>query len=254
MSYNISLGLLNNTPLYRIMPLSRFEEMIKHRQNTLVKPFLWNDPCESICKHSIVTENNIDYPLDVSHWYGQCWSMCEESALMWQAFAPQIDNRRYVKIMARNEKLTQNLKEESHLQIAVSEKIRYFLDDNNDQEEKVKELINCHRWPKNFLNKGASYRELLPLYPLLTKRILFKHEEEFRLLVFDKASSSDLFNYSFDVNTLVEEIVLDPWTPDDDVEKITNKLRSLLINEDINIKKSTLFSRDISKFCIKFKV
>ena len=251
--------MLSDTPLYRIMPLSRFEEMIERNQNTLVKPSLWSDPYESITKHCKVEINNLDYPLDASHWFGQSWSLCKESALMWQAYAPQIkkddkDNIRYVKIMVRSFNLIKNLQNEDRLQIAILDKLRYFSETENDFESKIHEVIGSHGWPQNFLKHGKSFIELFPLFTLLTKRDVFKHEEELRLLVFDDSTSKNLLKYTFEANDLVEEVVLDPWTSIDDAESIIPKLRKSLTNENIQISKSTLFSEDLSKYYVRFKI
>ena len=37
--------------------------------------------------------------MDASHWFGQCWSACKESALMWQAFKK--NKEPYVKIKSK---------------------------------------------------------------------------------------------------------------------------------------------------------
>lgn len=254
MDYKISF-VLNNTPLYRIMPLKWFKVMVENNRNTIFRPSKWDDPLETNCSNSVIATEQGDVPLDASHWFGQCWSICEESAIMWQAFKK--NEEPYVKIKVDAYSLIKGLvKQDNSLRIAVLEYIRYFKPNLTDYKEKINEVIALHLWPKNFIKQGVTLAELYPVYKLLTKRDVFKHEEEVRLLLFDKSSSENQksVSYSFD-STAIKEVVVDPWTSLDDnkFDEIKSELRINLPYETTDIRKSEIFS-DSSKFITRFIV
>ena len=252
MDYKISL-VLSNTPLYRIMPLKWFNVMVKKKSNTLFRPSTWDDPHETNYSNSVIATEQGDVPLDASHWFGQCWSTCKESAIMWQAFKK--DKEPYVKIKIDAFSLIKGLVEQdNNLRIAILEYIRYFSPTTNDYQEKISDVMGMHQWPENFLKQGVTLAELYPMYNLFTKRDVFKHEEEVRLLLFDKSSSEkqETVSYSFDPTT-IREVVIDPWTSLDDgkYNEIETKLRINLPSETTEIRRSEIFS-DSCKFVTRY--
>lgn len=252
MDYKISF-VLSNTPLYRIMPLKWFKVMVEEKSNTLFRPSTWDDPHETNYSNSVIATEQGDVPLDASHWFGQCWSICKESAIMWQTFKK--DKEPYVKIKVDAFSLIKGLVEQKNsLRIAVLEYIRYFSPTTNDYQEKINDVMVMHQWPENFIKQGVTLAELYPIYNLLTKRDMFKHEEEVRLLLFDKSSSKnqESVSYSFDPNN-IKEIVIDPWTSlnEDKYNEIERELRVYLPSEMTEIMKSEVFS-DSSKFATRY--
>ena len=244
---------LSTTPLYKIMPLKWFMVMVKKKRNTLIRPSVWPDPYETIYSNSVIATEQGDIPLCASKWFGQCWSLCKESAIMWQAFRK--GDEPYVKIKVDANSLIKGLKEENNsLRIGILDYIRYFEPTVNDFNEKLSDVISYHRWLDNFIKRGALLEELYPMYCLLTKRDVFKYEEEVRLLLFDRSSSEeqDKVSYFFDPSG-VKEVVVDPWTSLDNNKfvDIVKKLRPFLPNEATEIRQSDIFS-DSSKFAIRF--
>lgn len=235
------------------MSLKWFKAMIEEKRNTLFRPSVWDDPHEMNYSNSIIATEQGDVPLDASHWFGQCWSLCKESIIMWQTFKK--DKEPYVKITVDAFNIIKGLVEqENSLRIAILEYIRYFMPTTNDYKEKINEIMMIHQWPENFIKQGVTLAELYPMYNLLTKRDVFKHEEEVRLLLFDKSSSEKQksVSYSFDP-TAIREVVIDPWTSinDDKFNEIESKLRVYLSSETTEIMKSEIFS-DSSKFTIRY--
>ena len=252
MDYYIS-WVLNSTPLYRIMPLQWFKVMIKEKRNTLFRPSKWDDPHEMNYSNSVIATEQGDMPLDASHWFGQCWSLCEENPILWQTF--KRDKEPYVKIKIDAFSLIKSLVEQNNsLRIAVLEYIRYFKPTTNDYKEKINDIRAMHQWTTNFIKQGVTPAELYPMYNLFTKRDIFKHEEEVRLLLFDKSSSVDQksVSYSFDPTT-IKEVVIDPWTSIDNgkFNEIKDELRINLTNETIDIRKSDIF-RDCCKYAVRY--
>jgi len=235
------------------MPLKWFKIMTKEKINTLFRPSKWDDPYETNYSKSVIATEHGDIPLNASHWFGQCWSICKESAIMWQAFKK--DKEPYVKIKIDAFNLIKGLVDQNNnLRIAVLEYIRYFNPTTNDYKEKINDCIEMHQWPNNFIKQGITLAELYPLYNLLTKRDVFKHEEEVRLLLFDKSSSEkqESVSYSFDPLN-INEVVIDPWTSLD-YEKfrmIKTELQCYLPIETTKICKSEIFC-DSSKFFTKY--
>ena len=228
--------------------------MIKNKSNTLFRPLKWEDPYEMNYSNSVIETENGDIPLDASHWFGQCWSLCKESAIMWQAFKKT--NETYVKIKVDANNLTKGLREQDNkLRIGVLDNIRYFAPTFDDFRNKINDIICTNQWLYNFISRGIRLEELYSLHSLMTKRDVFKHEEEVRLLLFDKSSSEEQksVNYSFDPTT-IDEVVLDPWTSKDDnkYKEIEDELRQYLPQETTHIRKSEIFS-DSSKFSIRYK-
>ena len=254
MDYYKSL-VLNNIPLYKIMSLKWFEVMVNERNNTLLRPSSWEDPYEMNYSNSVIHTEHCDIPLDASHWFGQCWSLCDESAIMWQAFKKEAEP--YVKIMVEAQNLTKLLVDEGkEIRIAILERIRYFKPTTKDYKEKLNDVMSLNAWPHNFLNRGLGLAELYPMYSLLTKRDVFKHEEEVRLLLFDKSSSGNqkFVKYPFDPTT-ISEVVVDPWTSlnDENFNKIKNNLSKYLPIDKTIIRKSELYC-DSNKFSIKYNL
>lgn len=236
--------------------------MIKNHQNVLVRPSSWDDPYETLYSKSSVTVNGVRHQFDASHWFGQCWSATKESALMWQAFAPMAKGRticedvddcklkkgvRYVKIMVRTSNIIKSLKntDNDDLRVGVVDWIRYFQEGRSEFNKAVDDVKQFHGWLPNMVIRGVSFQELYPLYPLLTKRDVFKHEDEVRLLILDMSTSPEQATLPYDFNpSSIEEIILDPWTPNEEAEKIKKSLREALKDENVVIEKSKLYSDD----------
>ena len=252
MDFRISY-VFNNKPLYKIMALRWFREMVEKKCNTLLRPSTWDDPYEMNYSNSVIATQQGDIPLTAQYWFGQSWSLCEESIIMWQAF--KRSDEPYVKIKVESNNLIKGLKEENNeLRIFVLDYIRYFMPTVDNYQEKVKEVISMHPWQDNFEKRGIGLEELYPVYSLLTKRDIFKHEDEVRLLLFDKSSSDsqESTSYSFDPTT-ISEVIVDPWTSKDDSKfcKIVEELRLHLPKETTCIRKSEIFS-DSSKFSTRY--
>lgn len=252
MDFTIS-WVLNTTPLYKVMAFKWFRIMVEEKRNTLLRPSSWDDPYEMNYSNSVIATEEGDIPLDASHWFGQCWSLCEESVIMWQAFKKTKEP--YVKIKIEANSLIKGLKEQDNdLRIGVLDYIRYFSPTVKNYYEKLNDVILAHQWPDNFTKRGITHAELYPVYNLLTKRNIYEHEEEVRLLLLDKSSvaTQDSISYSFDP-TSIQEIVVDPWTSKDDsaYKRIVDELRLYLPEGTTDIRKSGIFS-DSSKFATRF--
>ena len=254
MDFTIS-WVINSTPLYKIIALRWFRKMVEERRNTLLRPSSWDDPYEMNYSNSVIATEQGDIPLDASHWFGQCWSLCEESITMWQSFKKSEEPFVKIKVDAHN--LIMGLKErDDELRIGVLDYVRYFKPQVSDYREKINDIVQAHRWPDNFINRGITLAELYPVYGLLTKRDIFEHEKEVRLLLLDMSTptTQKSVSYSFDTAT-INEIVIDPWTSKDDtiIKEIECELRLSFPKESTVIRKSSVFS-DSSQYFTRYVI
>lgn len=202
----------NSGYLYRVITLEQFIDMLLGGSvskttkmiNTLVRPWMWEDPYEKLFE----SYSSLVHP---QGWFGQCWSLEEESDSIWRSFTNN-GSKRCVKIKVSIENLKDSL-------------LSYNRD--NAQFVLAPVLYNCDELANSLIGKAAgiicSAKKIA--YPqnvlldikqtlLLAKRNPFRSENEVRLLVYDESRKKDekTWSYPFDVNRYVEEVVFDPWT------------------------------------------
>ena len=94
------------TKVYRIYPLERFEAMLASRIDAVVSPTKWADPFENAFLERTSVMAGPSGPLIplknlATDWYGQCWSLREESDAMWRIYCPEPFGRAGVKVSGR---------------------------------------------------------------------------------------------------------------------------------------------------------
>ncbi|MBM3299540.1 MAG: hypothetical protein FJY85_06275, partial [Deltaproteobacteria bacterium] len=78
-----------NLPIYRVIPVWRFAEMLVTQKLVLTRPDLWDDPFENILlKTQLELSDSTLIGLDgvMGALYGQCWSLHEETDAMWRIY------------------------------------------------------------------------------------------------------------------------------------------------------------------------
>jgi len=230
----INLGL--DDKIYRIFSFDRFIEMLKTAKNTLVRPSMWEDPFENV----LFNHNYVDLdgkPIDVSSirdsWYGQCWTdKNEECDGLWRTYSNNGAKRCVrVKTSVRNifEPLYDGLRE--HEWQAFIGKVDYSYED---------EIVGVL---KTFAQPIASdLTNVNQMQLLLTKRKEFSYESEVRLLYCCgvKVDNHDtIYQYDIDVNTVFEEVLLDPWCPDRMVKNLADEIYNAGFHSIV--KKSNLY-------------
>ena len=214
------------------MIVSRSKESSQLPVNRLVWPRMWEDPYEAML---------LNKSLNSGCWFGQCWSMIEESDSIWR-MATKNKVQRCVKIKVSLDNLKKSLQEWDRqdsffildaIQYTDKELINYFAE-NSDA---IKRLIEDN---PEFKENG-----LKTLFSILfMKREPFSSEHEVRLLVCDKTSKDEdkTWTYDFDVNRYVEEIVFDPWTEDYQLELYKLLLDKIGVNDvDKKVRVSRLY-------------
>jgi hypothetical protein len=83
--------------IYRVMPISRFKEIVASGKMGLTRPALWDDPFENFylkCKVRISKTEVASLTSISSRWYGQCWTKKRDSDAMWRIYSPNKDGLR----------------------------------------------------------------------------------------------------------------------------------------------------------------
>jgi hypothetical protein len=93
----VSRNLINLTendlslPIYRIISVSRLENILTTNQLGLVRPKVWDDPFENwLLKSKFILKNGNEASVMSSQdFVGQCWTATEESDAMWRIYSPE---------------------------------------------------------------------------------------------------------------------------------------------------------------------
>lgn len=99
MSYNNYINLTEDfldKPIYRIMPINRFLQLLEEKKLTLVKPKKWDDPFENALLNSVFETSNGELGefSAKNSIYGQCWTFHRETDAMWRIYSHDKDGVR----------------------------------------------------------------------------------------------------------------------------------------------------------------
>lgn len=182
--------------LYRIISFPTFINMIESNQERYVNPISWEDTYEGYMLRLMENEKDrkkvIEYlyntvsPNDIekvisnymklwdARWlcYGQCWSKTEESDAMWRIYSYGKKSVRIETTDDEIKKLIKNSNFDTIYSVQI-EDVKYDLFDENELKLQME-----------FLKKSKKTIE-----PFLHKRKFFEHENEKRVIVFDKQKS-----------------------------------------------------------------
>jgi hypothetical protein len=188
--------------VYRIISVDRLIELFSNKQNVLVSPKKWEDPFENFIlksKARLPDGEIVDFGFG-DDFYGQCWTRHKASDAMWRIYSPSSNG---VRIRTTIPKLAHSLA--SALQ--PWQNVQCFIG-------KVKYLNNAKMMEfANTVFKGKINPQAYELAKtLLIKRPAFRHENEVRLLYFEKANgiSGSIYKYDIDPHSLIDQIMIDP--------------------------------------------
>jgi hypothetical protein len=196
-----------NVPLFRIYPKHRFLDLLRTRKNALRKPRLWDDPFENFFLRSSVIGphgERISIEKLAEDWYGQCWTLNEDTDAMWRIYSHSKDG---IKVRTTIRKLFDSFYDGNDnfadLKFLVG-KVQYW------KEADITRFMSEVRFYDNVASGGQAtgFAKLL-----CVKRKAFEHESEVRLLFQDldpKRSTGDFTLFDFDVNAICEDVVIDP--------------------------------------------
>jgi hypothetical protein len=213
-------------PIHRIFPIWRFEEVLRLRQLTLVKPSMWIDPREDICKKFFMTpqleagfkkagRQLSDY---LSECWAQCWSYEADSDVLLRAYSRVIidpiaqrnttPSEEGVRVTTTARRLIKMLNDWSgvhqnyHFHLAG---VTYEAEQNFGQQ--LANRLTGTDGPLYFSQPDGRAESLC------TKRARFSHENEVRLLcVGDEklGQGGNIKRFPIDPNSVFTEIAFDP--------------------------------------------
>lgn len=203
-------------PVYRIISTERLYELFANRENVLVRPSMWDDPFENFILNSPAKLSDgtvVKFGFNNSY-YGQCWTLNQTSDAMWRIYSPNSDG---VRIRTTIRKLASSLSgglgQWAPIQAFIG-KVRYLRD---------KELI---QFANHVFASGLDPAALART--LLVKRKAFLHEKEVRLLYSENENSpaNDIFRYSVDPHSFIDQIMIDPRLPSTEVSSLKKKIKA----------------------------
>ena len=173
----------------------------------MVKPRLWDDPFENFFLRSLVKGPNgerISIEGIAESWYGQCWTLNEETDAMWRIYSPGGVG---VKVKTTIRKLFDSFYDAgdpyADLKFLIG-RVKY---------RREAEIVDIMRSVHFYDDVGSGGQATSFAKLLCVKREAFEHEHEVRLLFQDldpKRSVRDFTLFDFDVNAVCEQVVLDP--------------------------------------------
>ena len=205
-----------NRYVYRIISTARLYELFAKRENVLVRPSMWDDPFENFILNSRAKLSDgtvVQFGFNNSY-YGQCWTLNQTSDAMWRIYSPNSDGVRIrTTIRKLASSLSGGLSQWATIQAFIG-KVRYLRD---------KELI---QFANHVFTSGLNSAALAKT--LLVKRKAFRHEREVRLLYSENENNpaNDLFRYSVDPHSFIDQIMIDPRLPSTEVSNLKKEIKS----------------------------
>lgn len=194
-------------PIYRIYPKNRFIELLNTKENGLVQPALWDDPMENFFLNSMVkTESGELGSLEsiASGWYGQCWTIKEESDAMWRIYSP---DKNGIKVRTTIRKLFESFYDKTD----SYRKLKYFVGKiSYESRQKIEKFLSEVAFTD--LARGGQAEDQFAK-TLCIKRPEFDHEQEVRLLFQDAQNQHTrqrVVTFSLDHTSVFDEVVIDP--------------------------------------------
>jgi hypothetical protein len=206
--------------VYRIFPRPYFEEALRTKRLTFVRPDKWQDPWDQPrgislfddtvqpWRHAIVKDCEESV-------YAQCWSRTGESDTLWRAYSR----------VKKDEGTTRNVdSDEEGVQVStVLQKLSNTFN-NSDAPKEVRMFIggviyqspaDIEQWIANQVDTfkaDAFLKATETVSLLLRKRRAFEHESEIRCFIALPVSdpTPKLFSISFEPNELFDSVAFDP--------------------------------------------
>jgi hypothetical protein len=216
-------------PIYRIIEFDRLIEILETKRNCLSRPGIWDDPFESLLKFTSWGDRykikNATAETFGKYVFAQCWTFLEENDLMWRVYSPNKDG---IRIKSTPTKLMKSFNDCSSIKETILNPkiLNTVFQDGKDIEilEKVVPFIGEVEYLsfteiKEYIKSINSETNLLDLIKsIFIKREPFKNEEEVRIGIYNCNETNylfdflcdDRFNYDFDINEIIDEIIFDP--------------------------------------------
>lgn len=225
----------DSTIIYRYFSFEAFVNLIETGKLTFAKVSTWEDPWENILSnYELHIGGKASAPLYSAdqYFFGQCWTLKEESDAMWRIYSPSKCGVKVASTVGQLRKLN------GVRYIGVS-KVRYYKD--------VQDLMNMVQ-QDNSWGHTARY-----------KRVDFSHEEEIRILIHPQDSTGEDFhdcthaNLVMPIAEFLNQVQIDPRAP----AWVENMIKSYCnrILPSTNVIKSDLYTKQLKgKFVRKYEL
>jgi hypothetical protein len=208
--------------IFRVFSRDRLLEVIRERKLTLVRPALWDDPFDNFLLNS---EGELPDGRPVSmegirnQYYGQCWTLLEESDAIWRIYAPCKNGLKVKSTIRKVFDVVQNPGDPFASLSYFIGKVEYLTES---------EILSFMSDPQTSSGYLLNPQALGQVRSLLIKRQEFGHEQEVRLIYrANDYTGPDVVSFPVDPDSLFEEVVIDPRTPDVDYVALEAELRAL---------------------------
>ncbi len=226
------------------MSVDRFLQILESKKLTLVRPKLWDDPFESFLlksKGKRKTGEIVNFDQIREKFYGQCWTLKEESDGIWRNYA-------------KNEN-------EIRVKTTVRELMEAFYDKTNSCHSLSYFIGKVDYYPETTLRKWVEKPGYLKSHfdssgkclckTALLKRKEFDYEKEVRLIFIAPTNDSeacvsnpwdhkkDWFSFEINPSELFDSLLIDPRMPENLAKSFANIFEKLGYSGEI--KQSTLY-------------
>ena len=216
-----STGMSLDTPIYRIHRQRYLKELLSGK---LILPAThrWDDPYENLiswCAYDYIGEDKeikqVFLGNDRMPTFGQCWTTIPESDAMWRIYSDVDKDRGHDSFFSTGESV--------RLRPTARKLVNALSKGMGGQADKcyvgLVKYLEEGELQQHVVNAVGTYKEQAfsgvsgHADALLLKRIPFAHESEVRLLYIDadrKFEGKEQIEVPIDVNSVIEEIMLDP--------------------------------------------
>ncbi|UPL22433.1 DUF2971 domain-containing protein [Alcaligenes faecalis] len=212
-----------DTPIFRILPIGRFFQILVEKKLTLVNPRVWDDPFENALLSSSFSgcSNNLIFQAK-SAVYGQCWTLHRETDAMWRIYSPNKDG---VRLRTTPRKLLSALKRG----IDPNLDAKCFI--GKVQYKSKSDLLQVFSGIDVLRGDGAGIAE-----SLLYKRRAFLHEREVRLICsVGSVLVEDFLSFDVDFNVIFDRILFDPRMDSNLMRSYTSAVRGLGCKVEVKV-------------------
>ena len=247
-----------DTPIYRIIPLARFEQLMATRELVLVKPSKWPDQYESFllkARAVIGKLKNVGLQPLLDKVYGQCWMLCPDSEGMWKLYSsPQRLPAKWFhrQVFLYNRWLNGDPYQHEGVKLRTTPRIllEAFHDDASPFADLCYFMGKVHYWSVTQIDDFMADPDAVEgqlLDPngrgharmLMVKRDFFEHEQEVRLVFianrddFDE-TTNPVYKFQVDPNVTFDEVALDFRLTPAEFADTSTRIRNAGFNGTIN--------------------
>jgi hypothetical protein len=192
-----------NTKIYRVFSKKWLVKLLESTRMGLMRPRRWEDPFENFllrCTAKDAEGELIGLSEIEKDWFGQCWTLHEDSDAMWRIYSPDKDGIRVSTTIGRLfDAIYDTSDTYAQLNYFIG-RVRYY------PRIEIEEFLNNTTFSEFTFGGGTAQFAAL----LCVKRPEFEHESEIRILLRDQNESSDIREIQFDPNAVFDELILDP--------------------------------------------